>query len=59
MQVVVLNYPNSSVDFYDNVDESEIETKYEDNIGNWLQEKGYHLSDINFMCGDYIQENKE
>lgn len=46
MQVAVLNYPNNSVDMYENVDTVDIE--------NWLLEKDYKIEDISYMCGESI-----
>ena len=50
MNIIILNYPTGEVDILKNVDIDFVDTFFGGDVALYLEDKGYKISDISYMC---------
>lgn len=57
MDIAVLNYPTGEVDVIRGLDDDVIQAQYEGDIEEYLDDCGYNIHAIHYMCADEIVIN--
>lgn len=57
MDVVILNYPTGEVDVLRNIDPDFVSTFFADDMELYLEDRGYNVNDIHYMCADKLAIN--
>lgn len=58
MDIAILNYPTDEVDVIRGLNAEVIEAQYEGDIEECLDDCGYNIRDIHYMCTDKLVINK-
>lgn len=57
MDIAILNYSTGEVDVIRGVDEDVIQAQYEGDIEEYLDDCGYDVNDIHYMCSETLVIN--
>ena len=58
MDIAILDTSTGQVDIMRNVDEDFIDTFYEGDASLYLEDHGYNVNNIQYMCNDSIKVNE-
>lgn len=58
MDIAIFNYPTGEVDVIRGLDDDVIQAQYEGDIEEYLDDCGYNIHDIHYMCADEIVINE-
>lgn len=57
MDIAILNYPTGEVDVLRNIDPDFVSTFFGDDMELYLEDRGYNVNDIHYMCSDELAIN--
>lgn len=58
MDIAILNYPTGEVDVLRGIDADFVSVFFADDIEAYLEDRGYNIHDIHYMCADEIVINE-
>jgi ubiquinone biosynthesis protein Coq4 len=58
MDIAILNYPTGELDVLRNIDPDFVSTFFDDDMELYLEDRGYNIHDIHYMCTDELVINE-
>ena len=59
MDIIILHYPTQEVEILRNVDADFVEAFFGGDVELYLEDRGYNLNDIHYMCAEEIVINEK